>query len=207
MSNLRLIGVMFGVMGLLFTFFQYRGAKWNRFNFILFILFSFGLVIISINPGFVNLLRDILSLQAHQYGRLLALLIISNFFLIFYTFNSKSKIEKIRIQFDRLVRALGRQTLKTNHNEEDYIKAITVVIPAYNEAYNLEELLINMPRHINGRDVGVLVIDDGSQDDTVNVVQSKGYLVVSNTINRGQGAASRLGYDILKKNNVEVGVT
>jgi hypothetical protein len=207
MSNLRLIGLILGVLGFLFTFFQYRGAKWNRLNFIIFNLFNFGLIIICINPEFANFLRDMLSLQDHQHGRLLALLVISNFFLLFYAFNSKSKIEKTRIQFDRLIRALGTKELEKNNSEEDYIKAITVVIPAYNEAHNLEELLTNMPQQINGKEVGVLVINDGSLDDTVTVVQKKGYLVVSNSINRGQGAASRLGYDILKKNNVEVGVT
>jgi hypothetical protein len=81
MSNLRLIGLILGVLGFLFTFFQYRGAKWNRLNFIIFNLFNFGLIIICINPEFANFLRDMLSLQDHQHGRLLALVVISNFFL------------------------------------------------------------------------------------------------------------------------------
>jgi hypothetical protein len=207
MSNLRLIALILGAIGLLFTFFKYRGVKWNRFNFILFASFSLFLIIVSINPDFVNLLRDILSLQNHEYGRLFALLIFSNFFLLFYAFSSRSKIEKIRIQFDKLIRTLGSQSLKDSYNENDHIKAITVIIPAYNEADNLKELLPKVPKQINGIDVGVLVIDDGSQDDTVRVIQNMEYLVVSNSINRGQGAASRLGYDILRKNNVTVGVT
>lgn len=207
MSNLRLIGMILGLLGLLLTFYQYRGAKWNRFNFVLFFLFNFGLIGISVNPNLVNMLRDILSLQNHQYGRLLALCIASNFFLLFYTFNSKAKLEKMRIQFDKLIRAMGAQALAEDHDEKEYIKEITVVIPAYNEANNLVELLSKIPERIHGKEVGVLVIDDGSQDNTVRIVREKGYLVVSNAINRGQGAASRLGYDILKRNNVAVGVT
>ena len=34
-----------------------------------------------------------------------------------------------------------------------------------------------------------------------------GHLVVQNKINRGQGAASRLGYDVLLRNNIQIGVT
>jgi glycosyltransferase involved in cell wall biosynthesis len=51
------------------------------------------------------------------------------------------------------------------------------------------------------------VVDDGSEDDTRNVVQTCGGLVVSNPINRGGGAALRLGYDILKKTGTDICVT
>jgi len=81
------------------------------------------------------------------------------------------------------------------------------VVPALNEADNLRELLPKMPRNINGHEFGVLVVDDGSEDDTRNVVTQQGQLVVSNLINRGGGAALRLGYDVLKKGGAEICVT
>ncbi|MBW1796397.1 MAG: DUF2304 domain-containing protein [Deltaproteobacteria bacterium] len=95
MSNLRIVGLVIGVIGLLSTFLIYRGPKWKRSNFVLFSLFSLGLIIITINPDVVNFLRDALSLQEYQYGRLIALLIISNIFLLFFSFYIKSKLENI----------------------------------------------------------------------------------------------------------------
>jgi glycosyltransferase involved in cell wall biosynthesis len=86
-------------------------------------------------------------------------------------------------------------------------KEIMVIIPAYNEAENLKELLKRIPDKIKEKNVGVLVIDDGSSDDTKDVVIQAGHLVAQNKINRGQGAASRLGYDVLVRNNVPIGVT
>ncbi|MEM3101514.1 MAG: glycosyltransferase family 2 protein, partial [Candidatus Nitrosotenuis sp.] len=86
-------------------------------------------------------------------------------------------------------------------------KDIMIIIPAYNEAENLKELLPRIPQKIRDKRVGVIVIDDGSTDDTRNVVTQTGHIVVSNKINRGQGGASRLGYDILVKNNIHIGVT
>jgi glycosyltransferase involved in cell wall biosynthesis len=145
--------------------------------------------------------------QEYQYGRLIALLIASNMVLWFYTFYIKSKQETIRIQIDKLIRNLGASDLKERGGFYEKIKPIMIVIPAYNEATNLKKLLPRIPGHIKGVAVGVLVVDDGSEDETKKVVSEQGHLVVSNLINRGQGAASRLGYDVLKKYHASIGVT
>jgi hypothetical protein len=207
MSNLRLIGLAFGIIGLISTFLIYRGAKWNRFNFVFFSLFNISLIIVTANPDSINFLRDLLALQEHQRGRLLALLIFSNIFLMFFSFYSKSRIENLRLQFDRLIRSMGVVTLEKAIKLKDEIKPIMVVIPALNEAENLDHLLKLMPTDINGMGVGVLVIDDGSEDGTKAVAARLGCMVVSNPINRGGGAALRLGYDILKKAGGDICVT
>ena len=64
-----------------------------------------------------------------------------------------------------------------------------------------------MPKIICGVEVGLLVIDDGSTDGTSEVARNHDVLVVRNIINRGQGASSRLGYDILRNCGVKVGIT
>jgi len=207
MSNLRLIGLIAGIIGLVSTFLIYRGARWNRANFLFFSLFNLFLITITINPESINFLRDLLALQEHQRGRLLALLVLSNIFLMFFGFYSKSKIENLRIQFDRLVRSMGVVALDKAHQFKDHIKPIMVVIPAYNEAENLGHLLKSMPQTIDDVEVGVLVVDDGSEDATSAIVQENNCLVVSNPINRGGGASLRLGYDILKNTAAQICVT
>jgi len=82
-----------------------------------------------------------------------------------------------------------------------------VLIPALNEAENLKDILPSMPTEIDDTEVGVLVVDDGSADDTYDVVAQTGYLVVQNRINRGGGAALRMGYDVLAKAGVKICVT
>ncbi|MEH0019111.1 MAG: glycosyltransferase family 2 protein [Desulfobacter sp.] len=114
-------------------------------------------------------------------------------------------LDKIKYQFDILVRSLGSD--KKPENFIAAIKPIMILIPAYNEAENLNVLLKKMPRSVCGKEVGVLVIDDGSMDDTSLVPNREGYVCVKNIINRGQGAACRLGYDLLRDENVEVLVT
>ena len=195
MSSLRIVGLIIGILGLICTFLVYRGPKWKRLNFIFFSFINLSLIAITINPNVVNFLRDLLSLQKYQYGRILALLIASNIILMFFSLSTAAKVENFRLQFDQLVRKLGLGDLGIASGK---IKPIMIVIPAYNEAENLRYLLPKIPTNINGFDVGVLVIDDGSIDQTNQIVQEYGHTVVSNMINRGGGAALRLGYDILK---------
>jgi glycosyltransferase involved in cell wall biosynthesis len=102
---------------------------------------------------------------------------------------------------------MGVVAVDQAHQFEDRIKPIMVVIPAYNEAENLGHLLKTMPQAIDGTEVGVLVVDDGSSDATRAIVIENNCLVVSNPINRGGGASLRLGYDILKKTTAQICVT
>ena len=204
MSSLRLAGLIVGIAGLIFTFLFYRGPKWKRLNFVFLSLANIALIAVSINPNVVNFLRDLLALQQYQYGRILALLIISNVVLMFISVYISSKVENFRLQFDQLVRKLGLGFLETASKN---LKPVMIVIPAYNEAENLKHLLPGIPSKIKDTEVGVLVVDDGSDDDTSLIVREHNQFVVSNPINRGGGAALRLGYDILKNSDASVCVT
>lgn len=207
MSNLRLFGLVFGIIGLIATFLIYRGAKWNRFNFISLSLFNLALIVITANPDSINFLRDFLALQEHQRGRLLTLLILSNIFLMFFSFYSRSRTENLRLQFDKLIRNMGMTALQKAREFKGDIKPVMVVIPAFNEAENLERLLASMPKTVQDLELGVLVVDDGSDDDTAAVARKFDCLTVANVINRGGGASLRLGYDILKKSAAKICIT
>lgn len=206
-SGLRIAGLIIGLLGLYVTFVIYRGPRWKRKNFVFFGLFSICLITVSVNPDVLNLAADMLKLEQKQRGRILALLIGSNIILWFLFLYSNTKIDEYGYQFDLLIRKLGREEIEDLFKEEIAGKEIMVIIPAYNEAENLKELLQKIPSNIKGRNVGVLVVDDGSSDNTKEIVIQAGHLVAQNKINRGQGAASRLGYDVLVRNNVQIGVT
>lgn len=206
-SGLRIAGLIIGALGLFVTLRIYRGPRWKRKNFVIFGLFSLGLIIVSLDPNVVNLAADLLMLEQKQRGRVLALLIGSNIILWFLLLYFKSNMDEYKYQFDLLIRKLGREEIEDLLKRQITGKDIMVIIPAYNEAENLKELLQKIPRTIKGKNVGILVIDDGSKDNTKEVVLQAGHLVAQNKINRGQGAASRLGYDVLVRNNIKIGVT
>jgi len=207
MSGLRIFGMIIGASTLMFAFFRYRGPKWKRANFIWLSLFGLLLMLVSYNPNLVNFARDMLSLEEYLYGRFLALLILSNVALFLFALHLNAKQTTTMIQIDRLIRSIVASETRKTLDCIQKIKPIMILIPAYNEAENLKELLPKMPAQIEGKEIGVLVVDDGSADETRAEVLRHGHLVASNPVNRGGGAALRLGYDIVKKSGCEVCVT
>jgi len=71
-------------------------------------------------------------------------------------------------------------------------KSIGVVIPAYNEQEAIGPLVRGVREHVpNLREV--IVVDDGSTDDTAEVAEKAGATVVRLPYNKGNGAAVKAG--------------
>ena len=207
MSILRWVGLLFGLFTLLQAFALFRRARIRRFDFSVGVLFSVALMIVSVVPASVNLLRDLLSLERDQFSRLIAIAIASNLLLWLLLFYTRFRWSEHLDQFDRLVRQLGVAEFTRQHPELRALPRLLVVIPAYEEEANIGEVLREIPEQIAGDERAVLVVDDGSRDDTARVARDAGALVAANPINRGGGAALRLGFDIAREYGVEIVVT
>lgn len=69
---------------------------------------------------------------------------------------------------------------------------LLIGIPAYNEGHMISKVLEKLPKKLNGvSSIEVLVVNDGSIDETANVAYKSGAMVLSHLINRGLGAALR----------------
>lgn len=207
MSNLRIAGLVIGLTGLLVTFFLYRGSRWKRGNFLFLTLFNLSLITVSISPDTVNFLQEFLAMKSQQRGRLISLLIASSIFLTLYSLYTRSRLEVLCDQFDKLVRKLGTGAADPVASLDGKMKAVMLLIPALNEADNLKELLPCIPERIGSEPIGALIVDDGSEDSTREVVSAHGFAIVSNMVTRGGGAAIRLGYDVLQAHGCEICIT
>lgn len=82
-------------------------------------------------------------------------------------------------------------------------RSVYFVIPAYNEAAYVGQVV----RGIRVTYPNVVVVDDGSTDQTTEVAQTAGAFVLRHLLNRGQGAALKTGIDFALTRGAEIIVT
>lgn len=72
------------------------------------------------------------------------------------------------------------------------MKKVLVVIPAYNEAENIESVVLNLER--NHKNVDYVIINDCSRDNTLQICKEKGFNTITLPINIGIGGVIQTGY-------------
>lgn len=81
---------------------------------------------------------------------------------------------------------------------------VLIMIPAWNEVASIGEVVAEIRGELPGTDV--LVIDDGSADDTALAARQAGAAVVRLPFNLGVGGARRLGFRYAKAHGYQIAV-
>ncbi|MBS3820912.1 MAG: glycosyltransferase family 2 protein [Phycisphaerae bacterium] len=81
---------------------------------------------------------------------------------------------------------------------------LLIVLPAYNEATGIGAVLADLRRHVPGADV--VVVDDGSSDETTTVARGAGATVLRLPFNLGIGGALQTGYLFAYENSYDIAV-
>ena len=71
---------------------------------------------------------------------------------------------------------------------------IYVVIPAFNEGAVLQKTISELKRKFKN----VIVVDDGSDDKTREIMENSGVIPIHHPIKMGQGASSNSGFNFVK---------
>ncbi|HJP88539.1 MAG TPA: glycosyltransferase family 2 protein [Candidatus Limnocylindrales bacterium] len=79
---------------------------------------------------------------------------------------------------------------------------VLALIPAHNESARIRAVVEGAKRAVN-----VLVVDDGSSDDTAAVAEAAGARVLRQSPNQGKGAALRAGFAAALEEGVEAVIT
>lgn len=83
-------------------------------------------------------------------------------------------------------------------------RRVLIIVPAWNEAASIGEVVGEIRGELPG--VDVLVVDDGSVDDTSQIAREAGAIVARLPFNLGVGGAMRLGYRYAKSAGYDVAV-
>ncbi len=77
---------------------------------------------------------------------------------------------------------------------------ITAILPAYNEEVSLGSIVLHTKKYVDN----IIVIDDGSTDNTVEIATLAGAEVISHSFNKGKGAALKTGFEAARASEVIV---
>lgn len=80
---------------------------------------------------------------------------------------------------------------------------IIVVVPAYNEASKIQQVIREIKKHFPD----IIVVDDGSSDGTERIARKEGVLVYHHIINRGLGGALGTGITAAVQRGADIVVT
>ncbi len=91
--------------------------------------------------------------------------------------------------------------------QAEQMPPVAIVIAAYNEQGVIGSVVDALPASICGLATTTVVVSDGSADGTVTEGREHGALVADVPVNRGQGAALRLGYRLAREGGARYIVT
>ncbi|MDH5757760.1 MAG: glycosyltransferase family 2 protein [Nitrospinota bacterium] len=195
-SALRLAGIAAGLAAVFMGFRRLRADSGERGSDILMIITGGLALSVSLFPQLANIPSDLFHMKQTQGGRLITLLILSTAALWFLFMDERAKNERLRIQFDNLVRVVAKESYSPAPGAPSLEGGTLILMPAMDEEENLRKVIPRIPTTIAGAPAMTLVIDDGSRDDTWGAAKESGAMAVRNPFNRGGGAALRLGYDV-----------
>jgi Glycosyl transferase family 2 len=204
LTALRSFGLVLAVLLIVY-------AIWRRHSLsngaVLFAIF--GGIALAIVSG-TELLNGLLSAFAFERGnggRILGLAVFAITILFLLVLRALTESARMNQQLSALLEGLAWEEFREATLPERFRDRIAVVIPAYNEADSVGDVVRRIPREVCGEQTAVLVVDDGSRDDTSEEAAKAGAIVARHVINRGGGAALRTGYRLMAESGALVVVT
>jgi glycosyltransferase involved in cell wall biosynthesis len=119
-------------------------------------------------------------------------------------------MQELNYQYlDKVDRYFDKLAIENFYKEipDKQFPEVLVVIAAYKEKDNIKGVLESIPNEILGLKTNYLVVVDGENDGTYEIARDLGGLACLCPINRGQGAAFRIGYDIAYKSGAKYVIT
>ncbi|MFH1562317.1 MAG: glycosyltransferase family 2 protein, partial [Nitrospirota bacterium] len=84
------------------------------------------------------------------------------------------------------------------------MEKISIVIPAYNEEKGVGALIDELKEKMKCHEYEIIVVDDGSCDNTVNIAREKDVVLIQHPKNRGYGASLKTGIRKAKYDTIAI---
>jgi hypothetical protein len=204
LTALRASGLVFAAA--LIAFAIWRRRSLSNGAVLLALLGGLALAVVS-GTELLDALLEAFAFNRGNGGRILGVAVFAIAVLFLLVLRALTEGARINQQLTALLEGLAWEEFKGASLPERFRDRVAVVIPAYNEADSVGDVVRQIPREVCGEPTAVLVVDDGSRDDTGEEAAKAGAIVARHVINRGGGAALRTGYRLMAESGALVVVT
>jgi hypothetical protein len=213
-EHLSVAGLVFAALFAVYGVLRYRGRRGSRFELLLSLTIALGVAVVSVAPQVGEVLTGILGLEQREFA-LISFAILLLFGLFLYLLG---QVSAVRSRNRDTVIALAVRSYLEKYGTPDMLppdtpaeegtrEKVMVLVPAYNEAKNIGDVLRRVPKQILGRETRTLVVVDGATDDTESVALREGVPTAALAVRLGKGDAMRVGFEIARLMRPEIVVT
>jgi hypothetical protein len=204
LTAIRAVGLVMAVFVAAFALWRRRSLR--NVDVLILLLAAAGLAMVAGTEVPTELL-EAFSFERENGTRIVGVAVFAIVILFLLIVRALSQGSRISRELSAVLEGLAWEQFKTAGYPEGFRGRIGVLVPAYNEADSIGTVLDRIPTEVCGQPTAVLVVDDGSRDDTGEVAQVHGAVVARHVINRGGGAALRTGYRLLADSGATIVVT
>jgi Glycosyl transferase family 2 len=204
LTALRAAGLLAAAAIVAFALLRRRTLR--NVDILILLAVGLGLAIVA-GTEVTDALLSAFSFEQGNGGRILGLAVFSIFVLFLLILRALAQSARNATQLSALLEGLAWEEFRQAKLPERFRGKIAILVPAYNEAENVGQVLDLMPSEVCDVETAVLVVDDGSRDGTGDIAAKHGAVVARHVINRGGGAALRTGYRLMVESGAEIVVT
>ena len=213
-EHLSVAGLVFAALFAVYGVLRYRGRRGSRFELLLSLAIALGVAVVSVAPQVGEVLTGILGLEQREFALIsFAILLLFGLFLyllgLVRAVRSRNRDTVIALAVRSYLEKYGTPDMLPPDTpaEEGAREKVMVLVPAYNEAKNIGDVLRRVPKEILGRETRTLVVVDGATDDTESVALREGVPTAALAVRLGKGDAMRVGFEIARLMRPEIVVT
>jgi hypothetical protein len=183
-----------------------RRRELRNFDVLILLVVALALAIVA-GTEIPDALLSAFSFERSNGTRILGVAIFAIVILFLLVLRALSQNARITSELSAVLEGMAWEQFRAAGNPEHFRDRIGVLVPAYNEADNVGNVLDRIPAEVCGVPTATLVVDDGSRDGTEDAARLHGAIVARHVINRGGGAALRTGYRLLSDSGARIVVT
>jgi hypothetical protein len=204
LTALRAAGL--AIAGGIAAFAILRRRSLRNVDVLILLVVALGLVIVS-GTQLLDTLLSAFSFERSNGTRIVGVAVFAIIVLFLLVIRALSQGSRISRELSAVLEGLAWEQFVAGGHPDEFRGRIAVVVPAYNEADSVGEVLDRIPAEVCGQPTATLVVDDGSRDGTDEVARVHGARVARHVINRGGGAALRTGYRLMADSGASIVVT